>query len=201
MAEFAQHDDDFPWEQYMQEELAIFEAQQQINRTNTNHTTTTNNFVGDDEDGVRAPDAVIRETLLGGPSFVSNRTVVDNNSLTKEQIIEEKKRQEEENDRKRMEEIKRQTEEHWISIGEKLKPIVDLSMRLRLDDKMRLMCHNIENIIKKYLDKKSKFMYLNNEDYEIFYQFIHFIYPKDGSGRKRITQELYDFVENHFRLE
>ena len=120
---------------------------------------------------------------------------------TNEQIIEEKKREEEENMRKRMEEIKRQTEEHWISIGEKLKPIVDLSMRLRLDDKMRLMCINVENLIKKYLDKKSKFMYLNNEDYEIFYDFLHIIYPLDGSGRKRITPELYDFVENHFRLE
>ncbi len=196
--EYENDNDDFPWEQYMQEELAIFEAQQQLNRQNLNRNVNGNNNGNTDIDGVRAPDQVIRETLIGSSN--SNRTYVNNNSLLNANFIDDKIKREEEERKRRMDEINRQNEEYWRDIGEKLKPILNLTKIFRLDEEMKLLCINTEIYINNFLNKKSKFLYMNETDYDIFYRFIHFVYPIDNNtnSRKRISDELYSFIKKHF---
>lgn len=211
MAAFEENDD-FPWEQYMQEEIAIYEAQQQLNHLPNNNNHMNNNNHLDDDENIRAPDAILNERLIddddndvefagiGAGAYVVNQPIITPEERLKQQLEAVRVREEEER-QKRIDEIRKQTEEYWTNIAEKLKPIIDLSMRLRIDDKMRLMCVCTENIINKYLDKKTKFLYMNENDYELFYEFIHVIYPIDISFKKRISDELYEYVQTHFRLE
>lgn len=194
-------------------------------------------FLEEEQDNVRAPDAVVREQLIPTaheptpngaaghinhtsnshsyaslPANIYNMSVeeqiayieqlscpvrVDNSDF---EIRKRMQEVEEENTRKR-EEMTRKTDEYWKNLSEQYQIVISLSKRLRIDPSIKDSCIFVEDKMNMSITRRIKFIRMNEEEYDLFYKFIHFIYPTESSSRKRISDEVYELISNHFILD